>query len=67
LERILIKNQVKNYIISKGYANESDYKYEITFLENFYIQDGKFHIVFNGESDGITSKPEVIDITIDNG
>ena len=62
----ILKKQVKNYIVSKGYVKESEYKYEITGLENFYIQEGKFHIVFNGESDGITNKAEVIDIVIEN-
>lgn len=62
----IMKNQVKDFIVSKGYVKEADYKYEITGLENFYIQDGVFHIVFNGESDGITTKAEVIDIVIEN-
>ena len=62
----ILKKQVKSYIVSKGYVKESEYKYEITGLENYYVQDGKFHMVFNGESDGITNKTEVIDIVIDN-
>lgn len=62
----ILKKEVKSYIVSKGYVKESEYKYEITGLENYYVQDGKFHIVFNGESDGITNKNEVIDIVIEN-
>lgn len=61
----IMKKQVKEYIISKGYVKESDYNYEITGLENYYIQEGKFHIAFNGENDGITKKAEVIDIIIE--
>ena len=54
----------KDYIISNGYATEDSYNYEITGLENFYIQDSKFHIVFNGESDNIADTTDVIDIEI---
>ncbi len=59
-----LKAQVKDYIIANKYATESNYNYEITGLENFYIQDSKFHIVFNGDSDSIAKTSDVIDIEI---
>ena len=62
--KTILKDQVKDYIISNGYATEDSYNYEITGLENFYIQDSKFHIVFNGESDNIADTTDVIDIEI---
>ena len=37
----------------------------ITYLENFYIQDGVFHIVFNMDSDPIVDDSKgVLDIQI---
>ena len=62
--KTILRDQVKEYIINNGYATEDDYNYEITGLENFYIQDSKFHIVFNGESDNIADTTDVIDIEI---
>lgn len=59
-----LKNKVKEYIIGNGYTAEDNYNYEITGLENFYIQDSKFHIVFNGESDSIAKTGDVIDIEV---
>lgn len=59
-----LKNKVKEYIIEGGYASAESYNYEITGLENFYIQDSKFHIVFNGESDNIAKTSNVIDIEV---
>lgn len=60
----ILKEQVKNYIVDNGYIKESNYNYEITGLENFYIKDSKFHIVFNGDSDNIVDTTDVIDIEI---
>lgn len=60
----ILKKQVKDYVISNGYTTEENYNYEITGLENFYIQDSKFHIVFNGDSDSIAKTTDVIDIEI---
>lgn len=61
----LIKKQVKNYVVSNELIAESKYTYEITYLENFYIQDGVFHIVFNMDSDPIVNDSKgVLDIQI---
>ena len=62
----ILKKQVKDYIINNGYAKESNYNYEITGLANFYIQDSKFHIVFNCDSDNVADTNDVIDIEIQN-
>ena len=61
-----LKRQVQDYVINAGYIKESEYNYEITGLENFYIQDSKFHIVFNGDSDNVADTNDVIDIEIQN-
>lgn len=61
----LIKNQVKDYVVSNELIAASKYNYEITYLENFYIQDGVFHIVFNMDSDPIVDDSKgVLDIQI---
>ena len=39
------------------------YNYSLTGLENYYIKDGVFHIVFN-ESEIVDKKYGVIDIEI---
>lgn len=61
----VLKTSVKDYIVNNKYVSESQYNYEITGLENFYIQDSKFHIVFNPETDSIVPKNSgIIDIEI---
>lgn len=62
----LLKNQVRNYVVSQGLISENEYNYEITELENFYIQDSKFHIVFNTDIDNVVNDDVgVLDIQID--
>ncbi len=62
----IIKTQVKDYVVSNKLISESKYNYEITGLENFYIQDGVFHIVFNMDSDSIVSDSKgILDIKIE--
>ena len=61
----ILKSSVYNYIISNDYANESDFRYEMTGLENFYVQDMKLHIVFNTDTDNIIKKDAgILDIEI---
>lgn len=52
-----IKQQIKDYVVNNGYMKASDYNYSFTGLENFYIKDGNFHIIFN--------KGELVDKYID--
>lgn len=60
-----LKTTVKDYVVSNKLISESDYKYEITGLENFYIKDSKFHIIFNTDTDNIISgSTKVLDIEI---
>jgi hypothetical protein len=62
--KTILKDQVKSYVINNGYVKEANYNYEITGLENFYIKDSNFHIVFNGDSDSIVDSNDVIDVEI---
>lgn len=55
-----LKNAVKEYFTSKDIISEEDYTYSITGFENFYVKDGKFHIIFNGE----IIKDKYYDVTI---
>lgn len=43
----LIRNQVKNYVVDKKMIKEENYTYAITGLEESYLKDEKFVIVFN--------------------
>lgn len=62
----VLKTSVKNYIVNNKYTTEDKYNYEITGLENFYIKDSKFHIIFNTETDNIVPKNSgIIDIEIE--
>lgn len=58
-----IKEEIKEYIISKNIVKEEEYNYSYTALEEFYIAGGVFHIVFN-PSEPFDSKYGIIDIEI---
>ena len=59
-----IQDTVKNYVISKKMISEANFSYTITGLENFYVKESKFHIVFN-EGEIVDEKYSVIDITVE--
>jgi hypothetical protein len=59
-----IGDSVKNYVVSKKMISEADFTYVVTGLENFYIKESKFHIVFN-EGELVDKKYSVIDITVE--
>lgn len=62
----VLKTAVKEYIVDNKYTTEDKYNYEITGLENFYIKDSKFHIVFNTQTDNIIPKDSgIIDIEVE--
>lgn len=61
--KTIIKSAVKDYVVEKGMAKESEFTYATTGIENFYIKDSKFHIVFN-EGQIVDAKYGVLDITI---
>lgn len=59
-----IQDTVKQYVVSKKMISESSFSYTITGLENYYVKDSKFHIVFN-EGELVDKKYSVLDITIE--
>ncbi len=60
----LLKNSIKNYVVSNSMISEEDFNYTPTGLENFYIKDSKLHIILN-ENELVDKKYGVIDITIE--
>lgn len=58
-----IKNQIKNYVLSKHMMNESEYNYSYTGLEVFYIKDNKLHLIFNPD-ELANKKYSILDISI---
>lgn len=61
--KTVIKNKVKEYVVDNNMIDSDKYNYSLTGLENYYIKDGVFHIVFN-ESEIVDKKYGVIDIEI---
>lgn len=62
--KMIVKNSVKGYVVSKKMMEESDFTYALTGLENYYIKDSKIHIIFN-EGELVDKKHGVLDITIE--
>lgn len=61
--KTLIKEKTIEYLVEKDIMKEEEYIYALTGLENYYIKEGKFHIVYN-ESELVDKKYSVIDIEI---
>lgn len=59
----IIKGKVQDYVVEKGMMKESEFTYAITGLEDFYIKDGVFHIIFNEEK-LVDKKFGVLDIEV---
>lgn len=59
-----IKTVLKDYVVSKNMMKEEDFVYALTGLENFYVKDSKFHIMFNN-GELVDSKYGILDITIE--
>lgn len=59
----LIREQVKNNVVSEKMIEESKYNYTITGLEQFYIKNNSFHMLLN-ENEVVDKKYGVVDIEI---
>ena len=62
--KMIVRNSIKGYVVSKKLMDESDFTYALTGLENYYIKDSKIHIIFN-EGELVDKKHGVLDITIE--
>ena len=58
-----IKNTILDYVVQNGMMKESEFTYALTGLEDYYIKDGVFHIIFN-EGKLVDKKFGVLDIEI---
>lgn len=61
--RTLIRNQIKSFVVDSKMISEEKYNYSITGLEEYYVKNNQFHIIFNpGEL--VNIKYGELDITI---
>lgn len=63
--KTIMKNEIKAYVVENEMMEEDKFVYALTGLENYYIKDGVFHIIFN-EAELVDKKYKVIDIEIEN-
>ena len=63
--KTVIKNAIKDYVVKNEMMEEDKFVYSLTGLENYYIKDGVFHIIFN-EAELVDRKYKVLDIEIKN-
>lgn len=63
--KTIIRNHIKDYVIENKMIESDKFIYALTGLENYYIKDGTFHIIFN-ESELVDKKYGVLDIEIPN-
>ena len=61
--KTIMKNAIKNYVVDNNMMEEDKYTYALTGLENYYIKEGVFHIIFN-EAELVDKKFKVLDIEI---
>lgn len=61
--KTLMRNQIKSFVVDSDMIKEDKYVYAITGLEEFYLKDNKFHIIFN-PGDLVSSRYGELDITI---
>lgn len=61
--KTIIKNQVKDYVVENKMMKQNEFIYALTGLENYYIKEGTFHIIFN-EAELVEKKYKVLDIEI---
>lgn len=62
--KTIIKEQIKDFVISKKLFDLETYTYSLTGLEEFYVKDGEIHIMFNPGEMG--ENKDYLDITIEN-
>ena len=61
----IIKEKVQDHVVENNMMKEEDFTYAITGLEDFYLKDGVFHIIFNEEK-LVDKKFGVLDIEVPN-
>lgn len=61
--KTVIRDAIKDYVVSNNMMNEKDFNYTYTGVKPFYIKDGEFHLIFN-EGELVDSKYGVLDIIV---
>ena len=61
--KTIIKDNLKEYIVGKGFFTDDTYMYSLTGLEEFYVKNDKLHIMFNPGEMG--NNKDYLDILID--
>jgi len=61
--KTIIKDKIKEFVIDEKLFKEDNYSYSLTGLEEFYVKNGKLHIMFNVDEMGNNS--DYLDIIID--
>ena len=61
--KTIIRSATVDYVVGKGMMKESEFTYAITGLEEYYVKDGVFHIIFN-EGKLVDEKYGVLDIEV---
>lgn len=61
--KTIIRDSIRNYVVSNQMIEETKFNYTYTGLEHFYIKNDEFHLVFN-EGDIVNSKYGVLDIIV---
>lgn len=62
--KTIIKDEIKEFVISENLFTEETYTYSLTGLEEFYVKNGKLHIMFNPGEMG--DNKDYLDIIIAN-
>lgn len=62
--KTIIRQQIKDFVIAKKLFTDETYTYSLTGLEEFYVKNGKLHIMFNPGEMG--DNKDYLDIVIDN-
>ncbi|MBQ8042972.1 MAG: hypothetical protein IJ272_02330 [Clostridia bacterium] len=62
--KTIIKDKIKEFVISEKLFTDETYTYSLTGLEEFYIKNDKLHIMFNPAEMG--DNKDYLDITIEN-
>lgn len=61
--KTIIRDKIKEYVVSNKMMKESEFLYTYTGLKPFYIKNNEFHVLFN-EGELVDSKYGVVDITV---
>ena len=62
--KTIIRSAAREYVVDKGMLKDSEFTYALTGLENFYVKDNVYHIIFN-EGELVDKKYGVLDVAVE--